>query len=128
MDRILSSNDFKFRNQLFKKYKFPIFYIYMKENNKIIYTFIDDNKIVNYSIEQINNFKNMIAIPINFTLNLYELDYEKNFMLIRCKDFYKWLYIYNQWVIKCNKTNNLTYKLKKYFYYLNHKKLFFLYI
>ena len=120
--------NFKFRNELFRKYNYPIFYNYIKDNKKIIYTFFYNKKIVNYSKVDIDNLKTLVAIPINFTTKLYEIDYENNFILLRSKDFYRWLYIYNKWVIIYNKYPKLYYDIGTYLSYLNYNKLYFLYI
>ena len=115
MDSIMNIKNYNFRNNILSKNNIPIFYSYYMTLKKIKYTFIHNNKIVNLDIKDINN---MIAIPINFSNNLYEINFENKMILIRSKDFNNWLYIYNKW-------NNF-YKYYNYLKFLNYHKIYFI--
>ena len=123
MNNIINIKNFNFRNYVLSKNNIPVFYTYYNNIDQIKYTFIHNNKFVNYTIESINN---MIAVPINFSNNLYEINFENEMLLIRSKDFYRWLYIYNKWECFCKKGIGDYSKYWNYITFLKYYKIYFI--
>lgn len=123
MNNIINIKNFNFRNHVLSKNNISVFYTYYNNIDQIKYTFIHNNKFVNYTIESINN---MIAVPINFSNNLYEINFENEMLLIRSKDFYRWLYIYNKWECFCKKGIGDYSKYWNYITFLKYYKIYFI--
>lgn len=119
----MNNKELNFRNYVLKKNNILVFYTYYNNIDQIKYTFIHNNKFVNYTIESINN---MIAVPINFSNNLYEINFENKMLLIRSKDFYKWLYTYNKWEDFCKKGIGDYNKYYNYYTFLNYYKIYYI--
>jgi hypothetical protein len=123
MNNIINIKNVNFKNYVLSKNNIPVFYTYYNNIDQIKYIFIHNNKFVNYDIKKMNN---MIAIPINFSNNLYEINFENKMLLIRSKDFYRWLYIYNKFEYFCKKGIGNYCKYWNFITFLKYYKIYFI--
>ena len=124
MDSRIRISRYRFRNFIFKKHDVSVFYTYSKDilTQQLFYIFIEGKSFLQKDFKDITSMNSLIAIPFFFTMKLYNINFEHEFICIHSNQFFKWLSLFQKWnILKKNKRKNPM----DYFNYLKSHKLVF---